>query len=402
MKTNWPTKKLGEIALSTDYVANGSFASLKENVTYHSEENYAILVRTTDLQNNFRKKKVYVDKHAYDFLAKSKLFGGEVILSSVGSVGSVFMCPKLDLPMSLGPNAVMIRADDQATNLYLYFYFMSPWGQRGLIKISSATTQLKFNKTNLRNLDIPLPPLGVQKKIVAKLEKLLSKVDEAKKLREKSIESTNKLLSAELHRIFTEGKSKGWEEKNLKDISDYYIGLTYSPNDKSESGTIVLRSSNIQDGELDFNDIVRVTTKIKDNLWVKDGDILMCSRNGSKRLIGKTAMIKNLNENMTFGAFMTIIRSEYNPYLYWFFKSNDFFKQFQNGGGPMINQITKYMLNEIKVYIPEKTEQKKIVKRLDSLSEKIKKIQEHQAQTAEDLKSLEQSILHQAFNGNLV
>ena len=85
--------------------------------------------------------------------------------------------------------------------------------------------------------------------------------------------------------------SSGFEIKKLKEIADYFIGLTYSPKDVSDKGTIVLRSSNIQNDRLDLSDIVRVSKPIKENLKVKDGDILMCSRNGSKRLVGKTATI---------------------------------------------------------------------------------------------------------------
>lgn len=113
-------------------------------------------------------------------------------------------------------------------------------------------------------------------------------------------------------------------------------------------------------------------------------------------------MIQNLKEKMTFGAFMTIVRSDYGPFLYWFFKSRLFFDQFDNGGGPMINQITKYMLDKIMVPLPSIAEQKKIVARLDSLSEKIKKLQEHQKSTATDFTTLENSILHRAFSGELV
>ena len=251
-------------------------------------------------------------------------------------------------------------------------------------------------------LEIPFPPLKTQKEIVVKLDEKFEKLREVKKLREEALADTEKILSQTLREIFKEGKEKNWKEVFLKDIARYSIGLTYSPGDVSDNGHIVLRSSNVQDNELDFSSLVRVNKKIKDDLFVKDGDILMCSRNGSKRLIGKTAMIKNLSEKMTFGTFMTIIRSDYNPYLYYFFKSNLFFDQFSNGGGPMINQITKYMLNEIKLIIPPLPEQQKIVIKLDELSQKIKTLQEIQISQLEDLKKLEKAYLQEAFRGELI
>lgn len=158
---------------------------------------------------------------------------------------------------------------------------------------------------------------------------------------------------------------KEWDEKRLPDIADYFIGLTYSPKDAGNVGTIVLRSSNIQNDELDLSDLVRVTCAVKKHLYVREGDILMCSRNGSKRLVGKTAMIDSLPEEMTFGTFMTVIRSEFNPYLSWFFRSKSFRNQIGVGENTMINQITKYMLDAIRVPLPPLAEQNRVVAILD-------------------------------------
>lgn len=79
-------KTVDEIAEVTDYVANGSFAALKENVNYKHTPDYAILVRTADLVNGFDEENlVYIDKHAYNYLSKSKLYGGEIIINNIGA-----------------------------------------------------------------------------------------------------------------------------------------------------------------------------------------------------------------------------------------------------------------------------------------------------------------------------
>lgn len=186
---------------------------------------------------------------------------------------------------------------------------------------------------------------------------------------------------------------EGWEIKTLKEIADYFIGLTYSPKDVSDKGTIVLRSSNVQNGELDFTDIVRVNKKIKESLKVKEGDILMCSRNGSKRLVGKTAIITGLNEEMTFGTFMTVIRSKYNSYLSWFFISDEFREQIGGGENTAINQITKYMLDVIEIPFPPLPEQQRIVAILDQAFAAIDKAKVNVEQNLISAKELFESYL---------
>jgi type I restriction enzyme S subunit len=190
---------------------------------------------------------------------------------------------------------------------------------------------------------------------------------------------------------------KGWEIKKLKEIAYYFIGLTYSPKDVSDKGIIVLRSSNVQNGKLDFADIVRVNRPVKDSLKVKDGDILMCSRNGSKRLVGKTATIQGLKEEMTFGTFMTVIRSEYNSYLSWFLISDEFREQIGGGENPMINQITKYMLDEIEIPLPPLPEQLRIVSILDEAFAAIATAKANAEQNLKNAKELFDSYLQNIF-----
>ncbi len=150
--------------LVTDYVANGSFASLKENVQYKNEPDYAILIRLVDFNNEFDGNFVYLSRHSYDFLKKSKLFGNEIIISNVGAnVGTVFKAPSLSKPMSLGPNSIMFIP--KGDNDFYYYWMKSRFGQHMLKSIVSGSAQPKFNKTDFRRLEIPVPPINEQKEI---------------------------------------------------------------------------------------------------------------------------------------------------------------------------------------------------------------------------------------------
>lgn len=176
----WEWSKLETfINEATDFVASGSFASLRENVKYYDEPKYAVLVRTKDFQSNFTKDLVYTDKQGYEFLSNSNLFGGELILPNIGaSIGKVFIVPNLQERMTLAPNSIMIRCYKDTHKEWLQYLFLSPFGQEQLRIISSSTAQGKFNKTDLRTLNIPIPPLAEQERIVTEIKRWFTLIDE--------------------------------------------------------------------------------------------------------------------------------------------------------------------------------------------------------------------------------
>lgn len=152
--------KVGSLPmLVTDYVANGSFASLKANVNLYQEPNYAYFIRNTDLKSGTFG--VFVDQHSYEFLSKSTLYGGEIIISNVGDVGSVFLCPKLDGRMTLGNNIIMLRPEDDHLRYYLYIWFKYLQGQALIQGIKGGSAQPKFNKTDFKNTSILIPPKDI-------------------------------------------------------------------------------------------------------------------------------------------------------------------------------------------------------------------------------------------------
>ena len=163
----------------TDYVANGSFASLKANVRTYKEKNYALFVRTVDLSDNFKGDLSYIDKESYDFLEKSKLYGGELMLSNIGaSIGKVFKVPHLDTPMSLAPNAIILRFFNDITCDYFEYVFKSFVGQNYLQFLSGGAAMPKFNKTDLRAMIVPVPPIKEQERIVESVKNTFLGIDD--------------------------------------------------------------------------------------------------------------------------------------------------------------------------------------------------------------------------------
>ncbi len=164
-----------------------------------------------------------------------------------------------------------------------------------------------------------------------------------------------------------------WCWSRISYISDSYIGLTYSPSNIIDNGgAIVLRSSNIKNGKLDLTDIVRVNSEIPEKLIVKKNDIIICARNGSKRLVGKSALIDVEMDNLTFGAFMAICKTPLYEYMSYFLQSNCFFKQLAGvSGTTTINQLTQASFNSFLIPIPPINEQKRIAEKINLIISNI-------------------------------
>ena len=161
----------------TDYVASGSFASLHENVKTYDTENYAIMVKTADFANGFKKGLTYTDEQGYNFLNNSNLYGGELLLSNIGaSIGKVHRVPKLDKKMTLAPNSIMLITNEFYIEDYLQYYFLSDEGQKALKSMETATAMPKFNKTQLKDIKIPKVELNEQ----IKFSKVVQLIDKQK------------------------------------------------------------------------------------------------------------------------------------------------------------------------------------------------------------------------------
>ena len=190
-----------------------------------------------------------------------------------------------------------------------------------------------------------------------------------------------------------------WEYKTLGEIGESFIGLTYSPSDVvKEGGTIVFRSSNIQNGIIDYGDLVRVSKKIKDSIVTREGDLLICARNGSTRLIGKNALLKKSDEGQTFGAFMMVFRSDDNRFVHQLLSTKSYSTQVSENLGARINQITTRNFAEYTFSMPSTREEKeKIGAFLELVNERI----ETQSKIIEDLKTLRSALHHQIMRNGL-
>jgi len=189
------------------------------------------------------------------------------------------------------------------------------------------------------------------------------------------------------------GFTEPWEQRKLPEFVSFFNGLTYTPDDVQETGTLVLRSSNVKNGEIVDADNVYVSDEVVTSENVKEGDIIVVVRNGSRALIGKHAQIKASMPNTVIGAFMSGIRSEHSSFVNALLDTSAFENEIAKNMGATINQITGYMFSKMEFMIPSGEEQDKIgayFKQLDHL------ITLHQRKL-EHVKKMKKSMLQKMF-----
>ena len=389
----------------------------------HDTPKYVIngipLVTSKNLINNtidFETAKLISIEDARNINIRSAVDTGDILFAMIGTIGNPVLVKK-DREFCIKNMALFKVIDCKLFDmLYLFWYLQKE--QDTMKKKASGGVQSFVSLKYLRNYLLPLPPLAEQKRIVAKIEKLLPYVERYEKAynelqqlnkrfpvdlqksvlqlaiqgrlvsqcpEEGNAEELYNQIQAEKQNLIKAGKIKkekplpaitddekpfeipeSWKWVRLGEIGYSNIGLTYNPKDITDNGVIVLRSCNIQNNDMSYEDIVRVKMEIPQNKMCCKGDILICARNGSKRLVGKAAIIDR--EGMSFGAFMAIYRSQCNKYILKVINSS-YFKNTLLGdtGTTTINQITQNMLKNVPVPLPPIAEQKRIVAKLEEI-----------------------------------
>ena len=231
--------------------------------------------------------------------------------------------------------------------------------------LTSDTWNLKYPV--LSTIPFMVPSVKEQEKIAEYFKSL----DNLITLHQRKCEQTKELKKFMLQKMFPKkgeknpeirfpGFTDDWEQRKFPEFVEFYNGLTYSPDDVRASGTLVLRSSNVKNGEIVDADNVYVEPDKATSENVKEGDIIVVVRNGSRALIGKHAEIKESMSNTVIGAFMSGIRSEHSSFVNALLDTNQFEKEIEKNMGATINQITGYMFSKMEFTIPSPTEQDKI------------------------------------------
>lgn len=270
-----------------------------------------------------------------------------------------------------------------------------------IIRTAQGNTQIYVNWNVIKNFTYDIP-INICEQIV--IGDCFSKLDDLITLHQRKCENLKKLKKFMLQKMFPQNGENvpkirfynftdTWEQRKLFDFTYFYNGLTYTPDDVRENGTLVLRSSNVKHSEIVLNDNVYVDPIKVNSEYVKKGDIIIVVRNGSRALIGKHAVIKDEMPNTVIGAFMSGIRSQYSFFVNSLLDTSQFKEEILRNLGATINQITGYMFSKMEFMIPSCYEQKIIgdyFSKLDNL------ITLHQSK-CDNLKELKKYMLQNMF-----
>lgn len=268
---------------------------------------------------------------------------------------------------------------------------------------AQGTKVYAISPTRLARIEVAYPR---DKDEQQKIADCLSSLDELIAAQGRKVEALKTYKRGLMQQLFTrEGETlprlrfpefrdaPEWEETKLASLGELVSGLTYSPDDVRNSGLLVLRSSNVQNAEIALDDNVYVTPVIKGANLVRPNDILICVRNGSKSLIGKSALIPVGMPLCTHGAFMTVFRAHAPQFAFQLMQSALFHKQVAADLGATINSINGSQLLRYRFVVPGPDEQNRIADFLSSLTARIAT----EAKTLVSLKAHKKGLMQQLF-----
>ncbi|HED5354007.1 TPA: restriction endonuclease subunit S [Campylobacter jejuni] len=303
---------------------------------------------------------------------------------------------------------------------YFYYFYYSLYVKQIFNNIGTGVRST-LNADELLSIKIPLPPLKEQEQIANFLDEKCKKIANFIEKKEKLITLLKEQKQALINETITKGLDKNvnfkdsgiehlgeipqhWRIVKLKYVAFTNIGLVYTPDDIIENpdeGYPVLRANNIQNGKIDYQDLIYIKSKqIGKKQIISSGDLLMCVRNGSENLLGKTAKIQD--GYFSFGAFTAIIKSQFNDYFYWIFQTNMLRKSiasFSASNG--IGQISQDDIKNFIISFPPLKEQEQIAKFLDEKCEKIDLLIEKTKKQIKLIKEYKTILINQAVCGRI-
>ena len=415
--SHWNIMPIKQICRSEKYaVKTGPFGSQLKGEDLRENGDIRVYNQRNVIDNDFSDVTSFVTSEKAKELDSFYTRPNDLLITSRGTIGKSAILPSSVEMGILHPCLIALRIDISQANL--------KWVQRWIndseafrieiVSKSNATTIDVIYTETIKNIRLALPPIAEQEAISAWLDEKCEEIDAAIAKVDREIELTDELKQSEISRAVTRGlnpdaplRSSGidwigdipehWTKCRLKFIGSARNGLTYSPSDVKDSGKLVIRSSNIQDAKLNYDDCVFVAN-YPETLSVNSGDTIICSRNGSINLIGKSVFIEN-DMDVTFGAFMMRFRPYEHPKYSHYLLSIAISRYKGLFATTTINQLTADSLGKMEAVMPPYMEQVQIADYLDKKCAEIDGLKAKLTKKRETLTELRQSIISEVVTG---
>lgn len=404
---NWAWIKLGKITT----IVGGGTPSSKINEYYYNGD--IAWITPSDLSNYndmyISKGKKMITKLGLMKSSAKLLPKGTVCLSSRAPIGYVVIA-KNELSTNQGFKSFLPSKAFKSE--YLYWYLKSI--KHILEAKASGTTFLELSAKKAGEVEIPLPPINEQQRIVNRIESLFTKLDKAKELIENTLAQFEQNKMAILHKAFTGELTAKWRKENNIDLSSWKektidelcTSLKYGTSKKSkpEGSVVVLRMGNLQNGEIDWSNLMYTDDKEDiEKYLLKKGDVLF-NRTNSPELVGKTSIYRGEYPAIYAGYLIKLdygknIIGEYLNYIMNSTKAKHYCYTVKTDGVSQSN-INAKKIGAFKIPVPTIEEQQEIVNILDKLLTKYNKIKDLEKQL-EQIELLKKAILAKAFRGEL-
>ena len=358
----WEQRKLGEISRSFEYGLNAAAT------TYDGKNRY---VRITDIDDETRLFST-ADLTSPDIDLKSaenyRLQEGDIVFARTGaSVGKTYIYKPSDGIMYYAGFLIRARIQPEYSADFVFQNTLTEQYRKFVAITSQRSGQPGINAQEYSTFEFSVPSYAEQQQIGAFFRHL----DHLITLHQRKYSRLCNVKKSMLERMFLKdgasvpeirfaGFADAWEQRKLTDFAEFFSGLTYTPADVRTSGTLVLRSSNVSNGEIVDADNVFVDGTVVNSENVQEGDIIIVVRNGSRALIGKHAQIKRFMPNTVIGAFMAGLRTQCPEFANALLNTRRFDEEVSKNMGATINQITGYMFSKMEFFIPGHEEQKRI------------------------------------------
>jgi len=397
MKEGWDVKELGEVTI----VGAGNSAPQKKELFVNGKFPF---IRTSDV-GKIRKGSINssVDYLNTEGVKKLKLFKkGTILFPKSGA--STFLNHRviMDIDGYVSSHLATIKSKEILEDRFVWYYLRLIDAKDLMQDIAYPSLKL----SDIKQIQIPLPPLQEQQHIVAILDKTFEAIEKAKANAEQNLKNSKELFENATQLLFDDEK---WEYKKLGEIASFKNGMNFTKSSKGQSVEIVGVRNFKNKFWVPFEELDKVVLdgEMNDTYQLKEGDIITVRSNGNPKLIGRTLLADKVNGKVSHSGFTIRIRLNPNTilpiFLCNYLKTNRTRKELvDSGNGVGIKSLNQGSLSSLKVPYPKSIkEQNLIVDQIEKLSIEVNKLDAVYQQKIVDLEELKKSILNKAFKGEL-